>query len=851
MNSELLHKINDISAAEPYVWRLRLSESEFKVLESTVTAVNRDSLLTEEWAKAVIVYMAEWYKRRYKAGLNHDALNLSSTELESVWKSAGFSIKRLVYRDAAGNRRWQYSTYVLGGLAIRHELGRNDKRKFLKAICRLYHHENYTIENLDDEARAISFRESIQREHSLYYYLQEILNGNMPFSEDDLKDASSEVNRFIFEVKTANDEVMRKKFRLEWIVSNIPNNPVLGRKLRLWLKPEEVNEGLHQYLRFDRVQLWGVKEPEAVKELKIGIQFYRGEQILNTIDWEHPLINYLNTGDSNTGFVSVGVAEYATCHSLPTRAFTKLSIIAKDNEGNEYIAQEEECNEYMQLWRIAPGDYLWSSTQSAQHETALIFTDPWQIKLESLSEIVESKPFKDKQYGLTSPWFFYNIYDSATISNGKQSITFYNRQGYCKISTHLYNETIKYINGGYINYFTEDEYGDMQPQLLPLIFRKEDVIVRHFNTKDDILNAQPDTDIDAELIEFKDGGFYKPWTESDTPSYGQNTLRVTVKGHQELLEVCYLPGITDEQPIIRDFDSTCIKYMKFKGDMTTSDGCYLDEIVLNKQPLDPTVTIKVGYRTCYAEIYVWRPILHKEVMMDNTIIRYLKDGEELNLPYIYKRRVCINDFSRDGYRNYNCANLRSIYSQDFINISGNPSAGMAALSAWEKGNRYGATLLDPLAPSFLFVNFGKDKIDIPDSTIPMLFWNYNKDITPKLVSIDYAEIGEWGIIFQDLSENQNLECYYPAMNDNDLWEWDEASTSIEKCFEIATTYGIYYFEMMPLRELSQSDYVGSLYRPLVEARNGFITEEDREGLRRFSEEFGFDWKDLNINIDNE
>ena len=244
MNNELLHKINAISTAEPYVWRLRLSEAEFKELESAVTAVNRDSLLTEEWAKAVIVYMAEWYKRRYKAGLNHDALNLSSTELESVWKSAGFSIKRLVYRDTAGNRRWQYSTYVLGGLAIRHELGRNDKRKFLKAICRLYHHENYTIENLDDEARAISFRESIQREHSLYYYLKEILNGNLPFSEEDLKDASSEVNRFIFEVKTANDEVMRKKFRLEWIVTNRPNNPVLGRKLRLWLKPEEVNEGL-------------------------------------------------------------------------------------------------------------------------------------------------------------------------------------------------------------------------------------------------------------------------------------------------------------------------------------------------------------------------------------------------------------------------------------------------------------------------------------------------------------------------------------------------------------------------------------------------------------------------------
>ncbi len=851
MNNELNLKIQNISVAEPYVWRLRLSEAEFKDLESTVQSIDKNLLVTEDWAKTVLVYMAEWYKRRYKGGSNHDALNLSSAELEAVWKASGFSIKRLVYRDANGNRRWQYSTYVLGGLAIRHELGRNDKRRFLKAICRLYHHENYTLENIDDEERAISFRESIQREHSLYYYLQDILNGILPFSEDDLQDASSEVNRFIYEIKTANDEVMRKKFRLEWIVTNIPNNPVMSRNLRLWLKPEEVNEGLPNYLRFDRIQLWGVKDPLSVKELWIGIQFIRGEQVIESIDWNKPLIKFLNTGDTNTGFVAVGVMDCATCHSIPSRSFTKITIVARDNNGKEYLIQEETCHDYMQLWRINPGDYLWSSMQSSQHDTAVVFANPWRIELDSLSENVDIKPFKDGSTGRSNPWSFYIIYDKATLTNQKEYITFYNRQGYCRISTKLYCNTIKYVNGGYVDFYTEDEYGDMRSQQLPVIFKKEDIIVRHFNTKDDILNAQPDKNVIPEKIEYKDGSFYKEWNDFDIPSFGVITLRITVKGRQETLPVCYLPSAEKDQPIIRDFATASIRYKKYKKDVTTTDECYQDEIILNNVPLEPTIRIEIGTKLSYAEINVWRPTLYKEVLMDNSIIKYLNDGEELNLPYIYKDRVAVNDFSRDGYRQYMCSNLRSLYSQDFINISGNPSVGMAALAAWEKGHRFAATMMDSLAPSYLFINFGNDKSDIPNDDIPLLFWNYNKDIAPLLVGYDYAETGEWGIVFQDLSKCHSFDCYYPIMNDDDLWEWDEEATSVVKCFEVATSCGIYYFEMMPLRELHQKEYIERLYKPLLEERNGFITEKDREGLRRFAEEFGFDWREHNINIDNE
>lgn len=854
MNPKLNDLILALDPAEPWVWKLKLSETDFIELESMLIDSIREQgshahLLTAEWAKHVIVYMAEWYKRRYKKGNQNDALNLDSSELEAVWKASGLSVKRLVYRDGAGNRRWQYSIYVLGGLAIRHELGRNDKGRFMKAICRIYHRENYTLENLDDEARAISFRESISRQHSLYYYLQEILNGHLPFCESDLTDANSEVNRFVFAMKSANDEIMRQKFRLEWIVTNIPQNPVMGRALRLWLKPEEVGEGMNQYLRFDRVLLWGIKEPERNGSLKVGIQFLCGEKIILPIDWEHPLITFLI---SDAGFLAVGVDDYAVCKALPVRRFDKLQIVVKEESGLEHIVQEEVCRDYLQLWRISPADYRWSSVRSSQHETAVVYSAPWTIVLDSTSEVVENKPFKEKTLGLSDTWHWYYIYDTATIVNGRGgSITFYNRQGYDRVATKLYSNTIRYINGGYVNYCSEDEYGDISPRLLPLIFNPHDVIVRHFNTKDDILNAQPDSLTEPELIEFKDGANYVEWTDIQTPGYGYVKLRVTIKGTQEPFEVCYLPSFDNEIPVKRDFANQCVRYRSFGEDGISEEKTYQDHIEQDYTPLEPVVSLKCGHESVFVELDVWRPTLQKEIMKEGKILKYLSDGEYFTLPYIHKDKVVINDFSREGYRSYACSSLGNIYTSEFMDIDKNPTVGMAALAFWYKGGFKEAKYLDALAPEYLVIVMGNSRSDVPSEDVPLVFWNYDESQDLELVSAEYAGLGNWGILFQDLKETKDLSCYYPMMNDDDPWEWDQDATSNLKCFMVANECGIYFFEMMPLRELSKQQYVEEIYKPLFDLREGKLNEKDILGLRRFSEEFGFDWLDLGIIIDNE
>ena len=164
LSSALRDKILSLDIREPYVWRLKLSETDFKELEACLSAFIADrgntALSTTENAIYGVVYLAEWYKRKYQSGNKCDLMD--GVDVEQLFRNSGISIKQYLYRDESGNKRWLYSIYVLGGLAIQHELSRNDNMKFLKGLCRIYHGENYTLENLDEASRAIAFRESIK-----------------------------------------------------------------------------------------------------------------------------------------------------------------------------------------------------------------------------------------------------------------------------------------------------------------------------------------------------------------------------------------------------------------------------------------------------------------------------------------------------------------------------------------------------------------------------------------------------------------------------------------------------------------------------------------------------------------
>lgn len=854
LSKKLANKIASLDISHPYVWKLRLSEADFNELEVCLSAIVSNcgvaALAKPENATSTIVYMAEWYKRKYQSG-NRNPL-IENLDLETLWSNSGISKKRYLYQDDSGQKRWLYSIYVLGGLAIQHELNRHDKMKFLKGLCRIYHGENYTLENLDEASRAAAFRESIKRQHSLYEYMKEILNGEMPFHEDDLQDAASDVNRFVATIKAANDEILKVKFRFEWQVIFSPDY-IMTRRLNLWLKPEEVGGGLHQYLRYDRVHLWGVPNPEKQLHLFLYIRFKRGDEVIEPSTMENPIITYLN--HSVNDFVAFGVEKGVQIKNIPTSRFDKIEIVVKDDEGNEYLAQTQNTTEYIQLWRH--GDYgeTWSSTQNTQKETALLFSNRCKLKDETITEDVYRKRFRDPKFGTTETWNWIYIYDCVSfVDDQGKEINLYNRIGYDQVTTRLYTDTIRYVGGGKVKHYYIDDpdiSNDYDIDELPLIFGWEDVIVRHFATKDDILHAQPEEETEAEMIEYKqENGRYTEWTKMDEPPYGEVTLRATVKGKPLLFTVVYLPRLEIESPIKRDFESTLIKYKNVDGTETELQ----DEIPMDGNPLSPTLPVRYGEDESYYEVDVYRPTLLKEVMLDGKIIEYLNDEEKLNLPYIFKDRVQLNDFSEKGYQAYECRNLRSIYSQDFINISGNPSVGEAALNAWRNDNHYVGKLLDTMAPESLVVCFGNDQEHSSWKGEQALFWNYDENTEPEPINLDEdTDTKDVGVIFQDISTTENLQCNLGMDIDNDPWAWDDITESILKCFEVANHYGTYFFLMKPLRDMDmdKDKIVSEIYEPLLEKRNGSLTPEDKQGLLRFAEESGFDWQEFNIHIDNE
>ena len=852
MTKSLQDKIESLDITVPYVWRLKLSKADFNEIETCLkTIVDKEGVIAlskSDNAIMTIAYMAEWYKRRYQSGNKCELTD--GLSLEELWNNAGISKKRYLYKDENGSKRWLYSIYVLGGLAIQHELARNDNMKFLKGLCRIYHGENYTLENLDEASRAVAFRESIKRQHSLYEYMRQILNGTMPFHEDDLADAGSDVNRFVATVKAANDEILKVKFRFEWQVTFSPQYTCMARRLNVWLKPEEVGGELHQYLRYDRVHLWGVANPEKLHKLYIYIRYNRNDEVVESSTMDKPIITYLNTGQSDTGFVAFGTERCAQCKHVPTGKFDTIEVVAVDEEGKEYIAQTEAAREYIQLWRSVSYGDTWTSTQNAQKETALLFSNRCALKDESIADDVYRQSFRDQKYGKSETWNWFYIYDSVTFTDEKgKEISLYNRIGYDQITTKLYSDTIHYVNGGKVKHYyidDSDESDNYDIDELPLIFGWEDVIVRHFATKDDILNAQPEEEVKAEAIEFKQAnGSYEAWTSTEEPPYGEIQLRITVKGKLFAYPVFYLPRLDWETPIARDYTDNVIRYRGFNG----QEIVFQDDIPMDGIPLSPTVPIRFGVANGYYELHIYRPTLIKEVMMDGKIIDYLDGDEKLRLPYIFKGRVQLNDFSAKGYQAYECKNLGSIYRKELINIEHNPSVGMAALAAWEADRSYAGRLLDPMAPESLVVCFGRPKNEARWDGQEALMWDYDYGKQPVITSPD--AVPEFGVIFQNLSKNKNLIINFPVQQDDDPWGWDDVECSIVKCFEVANEAGQYFFLLKPLRDLRRDEIINELYQPLMLKRDGNLTEKDKEGLVRLGEESGFDWQEYKIHFDND
>lgn len=853
--NSLKDKLQRFNPKRPYVWELKITEDEFRSLEADLCGYTPDASKKDDALK-MLVYLAEWYKRRYTNKAKKDyqkTFGDKKPDLEMVWKTLAID-NQYLYRGESEQKMFLYSTFILSGLAVKFERQKNEK-PFLRALCRVYNKEDESFDRVVDSNHSIAFKESIAQGHSLRDFLEAIITSQdnvdaLPFAKEDYDNPDTEVALLIELIREINYEVNKSKFRFEWVVTSIPGDNLIDRRLHLWLNPEEKGK-LHQLLRIDRLKKWGFAEPENMHYVRLGVRYWNGNIVIKEPDFHHPELYYRNTGDASIGFICEKV-DYAKCNNVPVVSFDRVQLITWNEDGTELpIPVQEESVDFdtIQLYRMEAGEDEWTTRVSNQKETALLFSDKWIIADSSVDQLFERKTYYNKKIGEGDSASWCYIHASVTIENEDETRTFYNRQGYDHIVAKLYNDTIDYsADGKVMLHYAEDEDSQEKANPISLIFGKQDIVVYHSETKDGEDSTCEETEI--QLYEFKKKDNYTPWTDEDCPEYGYVELRLTIKGKPQLFEAFYLP-----KQIERNLEANTIHYYNIKEKQVYDDKADIEKAIRRRQVLEPTVLLNIGTKTCYISVPVFRPVKLKEIIYDGKIMNYITEGA-YELPYILHNHIDLHSYGENGYKEYKCSSLTGVHSIIKEKRPNNPNAAWASSAAWEKGDTYKASDIDANAPDFLMVKIG-ERLQKELNKEEFYFWDYDQNHPlVKMPRRGVTAPEDWGVVFQSNKKNRTGKNFYPLYNeeDDDIFDDDGddhfENVSIIQCFHIAIEHELYFFTLTPLKNLSEEDFNKQLLLPILKQYEGTPPPEICLGLRRFVEEFDYQDKDKYFNIIN-
>ena len=113
------------------------------------------------------------------------------------------------------------------------------------------------------------------------------------------------------------------------------------------------------------------------------------------------------------------------------------------------------------------------------------------------------------------------------------------------------------------------------------------------------------------------------------------------------------------------------------------------------------------------------------------------------------------------------------------------------------------------------------------------------------------EMAPGSIVFQSMKQAEPpFVCIDSRFARANPFSRNKVKVSIVKCFEVARAHRIYYFAFEPLRTMVERGKMKEkLYLPLLESKGGTLTAEDIAELQRFADDFGFDWRELGINLE--
>ena len=828
---------------DTYIWKNKISTETYgelkEKLKICVNDKQKEKGFTKRFAKAIVVYCAEWYKREYNGndgkGNPLDAIGIKQLRSLDLWEWAEID-KKLLF----GNEYLE-SIYTLGGFPIFYITSKKVD-DILKEL-----NSTYNDNTSNDSAKKRIF----DKNKTLQYSLRKE-NGSLHLLFDYIKDpehypiADTDFDKDPFKKFIEGIQNFREKwdkFSLDWIVECNEYAPLIRRKIRLKLNPEE--NGIHN----NRIPYYRVEKFQKEKDIDIYLCF-NDEDTEDLENREH--IHFINT--FNGYFVGESVIDYYIFSEIPTIDINQIRVVAKhvDNEkssNHDYVEIQVEQNikPYLQLFET--GKYSTYSTKRNQGDSYLLLPFNYPIVKGAINQ--DASPKYLTENGIK--YRFTKIIDQLIITDldGKV-IPVYSQNNKIEVSIEKYSDIFVYQNGNNFTRVVTDESGEETSSPVQLLFKKSNIkCTQYFD-----VTEPRDLEDDEVIIKFKkeNDTFYSDWTENNQPEKGFIKLRVDVQDKKIHLDVYYIPS--NEIPFKRD----CIRNKIVIDNSVNIVESTSDDLKSCRDKYE--CLFKVGSTNDYVIIPIVKPLNITELYKDGEFIKEYKNESEqhISIPLLFKDKYSIRRYDESGMTYHELTN-EDIDILDFKFEDDCSSIEKTIERSTPVGNIefYLCTTKKYIETSEGYkLNVG----EIGADNYIFYFWDMNlnhepnringtyKDGLLNLHSKDYPN----GIIFQSLEENVCPRHYYKPILTTYNKEWPKDSESLPtclKCFDIASKHNIPYRVFKPLYWLLKDTDSRLIHFFACLILRHWDDENDElllSNLVRLSHELYFSWPFLNIKV---
>lgn len=585
-------------------WKWRINTNDYKELENKLT-----SLLTKFDQKDVVdrhafklaLYYAEWYKREYIGNNSKKNKIFEEIKLESIWDSIDDKIKsKYLYKVNTSERR-DNSLQLLGGLPLSYitseDKNSNLSLKFSKLFRDINSNKSLNLEGLGLNNQ--SMNKSAHKGGSLYEFIQELLDGKLPFAESDMElSPFKEFKLFVEEGIKNYKEEQKKKFTVNWFVEQHSTFEYIYPYLQINLRPGEGDEG-HRFITKDRLTRWGIENDITHFSIIVRLNFNDSQR-----DYKDNFFNLCANGKFISRSGNVWKISISDLSEKPLSVEFILNA-----EGVEKTIQKEEIPRFVQLWSV--GFCQWQNRAINGKQSAVLFlcNDAFTKKTEQSKEWITKNSTKKYRWAV--------INKEIIIIDKNKEIKLFTKDGDIEVTPRNFkpfSNSINYLEDGKVKY-TQEEY----EKNVYLLKGKVEFIVK-FIPKIIYRDQSEIEGLEEYTVEYMTPVMseYKVYDIETVLSQGYVRFKVTYKAYSKIIECYWLP---ESSIINRDVHSEKIVFKEINT-LELLKNQYTDK---EENLGENYIRVKVGNEKSYIEFEMFRPLNRSNDLLVNGEYNASKD----------------------------------------------------------------------------------------------------------------------------------------------------------------------------------------------------------------------------------